>query len=76
MSNRDFQRTDLRFEMYCQIHKDEKLTFSSDDSEISGSSAYNLTMKVRVHPCKACKAELDKVRDAIKLITNFKSDEK
>jgi hypothetical protein len=64
----DNLRNKLDFAMYCSKHPNEKLTFSTELSNIKSNSAYELNLKIVVHPCNACQRETEKITDAVNVL--------
>ena len=69
----DSTRNKLDLEMYCSKHPKQRLNFSAKLSEIGANSAYELNVKIVVHPCEQCKMEVDNIRKAIDTIFSFKN---
>lgn len=60
-------RTELKTELFCDVHPGNRLRVSSQ-SKRECDSAYDLTLKLRVHPCSLCKRELDDLKHALSVI--------
>lgn len=67
--NQDEMRNKLDVKMHCAKHPDTELTFSTD-SKIGASSAYEINVKILVHPCRECENEIKKIKDAISLFSD------
>ena len=63
-------KMDLKF--YCSIHPENQLTFSSDLSRVGGNSAYEINVKIVIHPCGKCLQEIERIEKAIDVLLNFK----
>jgi hypothetical protein len=68
MTNDDSMRDKLDFQLYCSNHPNERLNFSSQLSSIGASSAYEVNLKLVVHPCPKCQYEIDKITNAVSVL--------
>ena len=66
--HQDDMRNKMDVKMYCAKHPDTELNFSSD-SKVGASSANEINVKILIHPCKKCQNELDRMKDAISVLS-------
>ena len=69
--HQDSARNKLDFEMYCSKHPKQRLNFSTELSKIGASSAYEVNIKIVVHPCEICQNEVDNVKNAVSTLFSF-----
>ena len=69
--HQDSTRNKLDFEMYCSKHPGQRLNFSTELSKIGASSAYEVNIKIVVHPCEICQNEVDSIKHAIGTLLSF-----
>jgi hypothetical protein len=69
----DAMRSKLDVKMYCAKHPDTELKFSPD-SKVGANSAYEINIKVLIHPCEKCKHELEKLKNAMRTIRDIDKD--
>lgn len=72
--DRDSDRSKMVVRFYCSKHPDTELTFDTN-SEQRSSSAYELDMRIRVHPCVKCKQERESIIRAIKTLNELQEEE-
>ena len=53
------------FRLYCSVHPQQELLFSGKMSRVGASSAYEINIGISDHPCELCKAEADKIKNAV-----------
>ena len=71
--HKDSMRNKMDVKMYCAKHKDTELNFSTN-SEVGTSSAYEINVKILIHPCAKCQMEIEKIKDAAKILTGLANE--
>ena len=66
--HQDDMRNKLDVKMYCAKHPDMELNFSPD-SIVGASSAYEINVKILIHPCRKCENEVNRIKDAISVFS-------
>jgi len=66
---------ELKIELYCSKHPEQELELGIDKSKISAHSAYDLSSKISVSPCKKCQYEFDRLKWAINEVMAVKNEE-
>lgn len=61
----DNSRTQIKMELRCSKHPDQKLYLSSSGSKVGASSAYELNPTIMVHPCASCEMEHNSLRSSV-----------
>lgn len=69
--HQDSMRNKLDFEMYCSKHPKQRLNFSTELSAVGANSAYEVNIKIVVHPCEKCQMEVDSVKQAVGTLLSF-----
>ena len=68
--NEDSQRERLEFALYCSKHVNTRINISTN-SRVGFSSAMEANIKIIVHPCEVCEHEVNKIKNAVKLLTTL-----
>ena len=66
----DSSRKELKLELYCSEHPNSKLTMTTEQSAVGAGSAYEVRVKIMVHPCSRCKQELYELQHAVSVFGN------
>jgi len=64
----DDSRNKLDLTLYCSKHPKQTLRMSTELSKVGASSAYEVNLKVFVHPCMECQQELNTLKWVIRTI--------
>lgn len=67
----DLMRNKLGLKLYCSKHPESELRFSTDLSKIGASSAYEINVKIVVHPCDECRKEMERIESAIGVLMSI-----
>jgi len=73
--NQDSTRDKMDVSFYCSQHPRQKLTFSSRASKVNAKSAYEINVEIIVHPCVQCKNEMDRIKNAVSILTSLNKTE-
>ena len=66
--HKDAMRNKMDMKFYCSKHPRNELTFSSDLSNIGANSAYDVNLKIVIHPCSECLREMQKIENAVNVL--------
>lgn len=72
--HKDALRDKMDVKFYCSKHPKEELTFSSDLSKIGANSAYEVNVKIVIHPCSRCLQEVERIENAVNVLLSVKND--
>jgi len=64
----DDSRNKLDLTLYCLKHPKQTLRMSTNLSKVGANSAYEVNLKVFVHPCMECQQELNNLKWVIRTI--------
>lgn len=70
--HKDALRDKMDVKFYCSKHPENELTFSSDLSKIGANSAYEVNVKIVIHPCSRCLQEVERIEDAVNVLLSVK----
>lgn len=71
---RDDFRTKAEVKLFCAKHPKQELRFSGD-SKVGASSAYEINLKIVVHPCWECEREIEQIKGVIRIFNNISQKE-
>jgi hypothetical protein len=74
MIGKDDFRNKMDVKFYCSKHPENELTFSTDLSKIGASSAYEVNVKIVIHPCHRCRHEIELIENAVSVLLSVKND--
>lgn len=72
--HKDSLRDKMDVKFYCSKHPENELTFSSDLSRIGANSAYEVNVKIVIHPCSRCLHEVERIENAVNVLLSVKND--
>jgi hypothetical protein len=64
----DSSRNKIDIALFCSKHPNTKLRISHDKSRVGADSAYEVNLKMSVHPCDDCQHELNEIKYAVRVI--------
>lgn len=70
----DSMRDRLDLSLHCSRHPIIRLNMSPGLSKMGASSAYEVNMRIMVHPCHMCDREYEMLKDSIQVILKAKDD--
>ena len=71
--HQDDMRNKMDVKMYCAKHPDTELNFSTE-SKVGASSAYEINIKILIHPCSTCENEVNKIKNAISVFSAVENE--
>ena len=71
--DKDSMRNKMDVKFYCAKHPETELNFSSDLSKVGASSAYEVNIKIVIHPCVRCRQEVERIEDAVDVLLSVKN---
>lgn len=69
----DSSRNKLGFALFCSKHPKQRLNMSHDLSEVGADSAYDVNIRIVVHPCRECTWEMNNIKGAIRTLKELQS---
>ena len=72
--HQDDSRNKLDVKMYCSKHPETELNFSPN-SKVGAHSAYEINVKILIHPCRKCEAETNRIKNAISLFSEVAKEQ-
>jgi hypothetical protein len=69
---KDALRNKMDVKFYCSKHPRNELTFSTDLTKVGASSAYEVNVKLVIHPCSRCRQELERMQKAVDVLLSSK----
>jgi hypothetical protein len=73
MIGKDDLRNKMDVKFYCSKHPENELTFSTDLSKVGASSAYEVNVKIVIHPCHRCRHEVERIENAVSVLLSVKN---
>jgi len=73
VTHNDNHRNKMDVKFYCSKHPENELNLSSELSRVGASSAYEVNVKIVVHPCSKCQQEVDRIKNAIGVLMSAKN---
>jgi hypothetical protein len=71
--NKDSMRNKMDVKFYCSKHPENELNFSSDLSKVGASSAYEVNVKIVIHPCSRCQQEVERIENAVGVLLSVRN---
>ncbi len=71
--NEDALRNKMDVKFYCSKHPENELNFSSGLSKVGANSAYEVNVKIVVHPCSRCLQEAERIENAVNVLLSVKN---
>jgi hypothetical protein len=70
---KDTMRSKMELKFYCSKHPENELTFSTDFSKVGANSAYEVNVKMAIHPCSICLHQIEKIENAVDVLLSVKN---
>lgn len=71
--HQDSTRNKLEVKMYCSKHPKEELNFSPD-SNVGANSAYEINVRILVHPCIQCENKFNNIKNSVRTLLTVSGD--
>jgi hypothetical protein len=71
--HKDALRNKMDVKFYCSKHPENELTFSTDLTKVGASSAYEVNVKIVIHPCSRCRQEVERIENAVDVLLSVKN---
>ena len=69
----DALRNKMDVKFYCSKHPENELYSSSGLSEVGANSAYEVNVKIVIHPCGRCLQEVERIENAVNVLLSVKN---